>query len=92
MLKTHPSVAGESVRVFRPLIQEQEIQAAVEALEMGWLGMGSYLGEFEAGLKQYLEAEDRHVKYVGYRYHMANLHGAIGLGDVAWQGCLDERR
>ena len=42
----------ERVPVFKPLLEDTEIQAAVSALEMGWLGMGSYVADFEAGIKE----------------------------------------
>ena len=35
------------IPVFKPLIEKEEIAAAVESLELGWLGMGSYVGQFE---------------------------------------------
>ena len=37
----------ELIPVFRPLIESEELSAAREALEMGWLGMGSYVKDFE---------------------------------------------
>ena len=40
----------EKIPVFRPLLEEEEMRAAREALELGWLGMGSYVGQFEAAL------------------------------------------
>ena len=53
----------KTIPVFRPLIRQEEIAAAVGALEMGWLGMGSYVGRFEEGIKSYLEAPDRYVAH-----------------------------
>lgn len=38
---------ARNVPVFRPLIQQGEYQAAHAALELGWLGMGSYVKSFE---------------------------------------------
>src|SRR5439155_8700245 len=38
--KSNPALTGDAIPVFKPLIQQQELDAAVEALEMGWLGMG----------------------------------------------------
>ena len=35
------------IPVFKPYIEKPEIDAATEALKMGWLGMGSYVDEFE---------------------------------------------
>jgi dTDP-4-amino-4,6-dideoxygalactose transaminase len=41
------SIKNKQIPVFRPLIEKEEIAAAVESLEMGWLGMGSYVKQFE---------------------------------------------
>lgn len=51
----------EHIPVFKPLIEQSEIQAAVESLELGWLGMGAYVGQFEEALELFIGAEDRHV-------------------------------
>ncbi len=45
----------QTIPVFKPLIQEAEIRASTEALEMGWLGMGAYVGEFEQALQRIIE-------------------------------------
>jgi dTDP-4-amino-4,6-dideoxygalactose transaminase len=34
------------IPVFKPLIEKEEIAAAVGSLELGWLGMGSYVKQF----------------------------------------------
>ena len=72
------------IPVFRPLITDDELSAAREALEMGWLGMGSYVGEFEEALKTYIEAEDRYVCAVSTGHaalHLALMCAGIGKGD-----------
>src|SRR5690349_6401143 len=53
-----------SIPVFEPLIEQDELAAATEALEMGWLGMGSYVGRFEQACKEYLGCTDRFVAAV----------------------------
>lgn len=35
------------IPVFKPLIEKEEIAAAVESLKLGWLGMGSHVKQFE---------------------------------------------
>ena len=35
------------IPVFKPCLNEKEISASREALELGWLGPGSYVKEFE---------------------------------------------
>lgn len=51
----------DHIPVFRPLIEDEEIDAAVRSLRQGWLGMGASVGEFERALKSYLGCQDRHV-------------------------------
>ena len=48
----------ELIPVFKPHIGIETAKAAVEALDLGWLGMGSYVGEFERGLESYLGLSD----------------------------------
>ncbi len=64
----------DTIPVFKPLLEDEEIQACVEALELGWLGMGSYVGDFEQALSDYLQLEDRHV------VALSTGHAAIHLG------------
>lgn len=72
------------IPVFKPLIEEEEIQASRTALELGWLGMGSYVGEFEDALKTYLGADDRYVAAVSTGHaalHLGLLTIGVGPGD-----------
>lgn len=72
------------VPVFRPLIGAEEIAAAVEALEMGWLGMGSYVAAFESALAEVIEAGDRRVVAVSTGHaalHLGLLLAGVGPGD-----------
>lgn len=72
------------IPVFKPLIQEEEINASREALEMGWLGMGSYVNQFEEALKSFIQAEDRHVAVVSTGHaalHIAMMLIGVGPGD-----------
>jgi dTDP-4-amino-4,6-dideoxygalactose transaminase len=73
-----------SIPVFKPLLQQEELAAATGALEMGWLGMGAYVGQFEAALKALIGAEDRHVVAVSTGHaalHLALLVAGVGPGD-----------
>ena len=45
----------EIIPVFKPYIGSDTIKSAVDALDLGWLGMGSYVKEFEEKLTEYLE-------------------------------------
>ncbi len=72
------------VPVFKPLIGEAEIRAATEALEMGWLGMGAFVGEFEDALQCAIEAMDRHVVAVSTGHaalHLGLLLAGVTAGD-----------
>jgi dTDP-4-amino-4,6-dideoxygalactose transaminase len=73
-----------SIPVFKPLIGPEEIAASTQALELGWLGMGNYVGEFEAALQSYLHADDRQVVAVSTGHaaiHLALLMIGVGPGD-----------
>ncbi len=72
------------VPVFKPLIEQDDIQAAVESLELGWLGMGSYVGEFEEALGAFIDAGERHVVAVSTGHaalHLAMMLIGIKEGD-----------
>jgi dTDP-4-amino-4,6-dideoxygalactose transaminase len=74
----------ERIPVWKPLIEQEEIGASIEALEMGWLGMGSYVGEFEDALRQFIEAPDRHVAALSTGHaalHVGLLTAGVGPGD-----------
>ena len=73
------------IPVFRPLIEKEEIDAAVRSLEQGWLGMGASVGEFEAALTDYLGCcQDRHVVAVSTGHaalHLAMMLIGLEAGD-----------
>lgn len=74
----------ERIPVFKPLIEKEEYDATRKALELGWLGMGSYVGTFEERLKDYLEASDRYVAAVSTGHaaiHVGLLAMGVGPGD-----------
>ena len=73
-----------TVPVFKPHLEQGELDASREALEMGWLGMGSYVEQFEAALHERIGGGDRHVAAVGTGHaalHLALLVAGIGPGD-----------
>lgn len=77
-------MALEKIPVFKPLLEAEEFEASRQALELGWLGMGSYVGDFEQQIKQYLEADDRHVAAVSTGHaaiHLGLLVMGLGPGD-----------
>ncbi|MEP7296988.1 MAG: DegT/DnrJ/EryC1/StrS family aminotransferase [Burkholderiales bacterium] len=72
------------VPVFKPLIEQEEIDASRESLELGWLGMGSYVSAFEEKVKAIIGAPDRHVAAVSTGtagLHIALLVAGVGPGD-----------
>jgi len=73
-----------NIPVFKPVIQQDELDATRAALEMGWLGMGSYVDAFEKRLKQFIEAHNRHVVAVSTGHaalHLGLLLAGVGPGD-----------
>src|SRR6266542_4159103 len=74
----------EQVPVFKPLIEQEEFNASTRALELGWLGMGSYVGEFEDAIKDFICASDRYVAAVSTGHaalHLGLLAAGVGPGD-----------
>jgi dTDP-4-amino-4,6-dideoxygalactose transaminase len=72
------------VPVFKPLLEQEELDASTEALELGWLGMGSYVERFERELEAFLGLEDRYVVAVSTGHaalHLSLLMAGIGPGD-----------
>lgn len=77
----------KTIPVFKPLIEKEEITAAVEALELGWLGMGSYVKQFEESVADVCGLgldDDRHVVAVSTGHaalHLSLLLMGVGVGD-----------
>jgi len=75
------------IPVFKPLIEKEEIAAAVESLELGWLGMGSYVKQFEDAIADVcaLTADsNKHVVAVSTGHaalHLSLLMMGVGPGD-----------
>lgn len=75
------------IPVFKPLIEAEEISAAVASLEMGWLGMGSYVQDFESAVAmvcQFIPDEGRQVVAVSTGHaalHLSLLMMGVGPGD-----------
>ena len=74
----------QTIPVFVPLIEQEEFRAVEEALELGWLGMGSYVGKFEEAIQKFLGIPDRYVAVVSTGYaalHLGLLVAGVGSGD-----------
>jgi dTDP-4-amino-4,6-dideoxygalactose transaminase len=72
------------IPVFKPLLEKEEHDAAHAALELGWLGLGSYVNQFELGIRELIDAPDRHVVAVNTGHsalHLAFLLIGAGPGD-----------
>lgn len=75
------------IPVFKPLIEEEEIAAAVQSLELGWLGMGSYVKQFEEAIADVCQLSangDKHVVAVSTGHaalHLSLLMMGVGPGD-----------
>jgi dTDP-4-amino-4,6-dideoxygalactose transaminase len=70
----------KDISVYQPWIAASDIAAIAEALELGWLGMGSYVGEFEQAIRTTIGARDQHVVAVSTGH--AALHLAMYLVDA----------
>ena len=73
-----------TIPVFKPLLQEGEYAACQRVLDLGWLGMGSFVGEFERALETFIGAKDRRVVAVSTGHaalHLALLNMGVGRGD-----------
>lgn len=72
------------IPVFKPLIEQEEIKASTESLELGWLGMGSYVSAFEEKVKAIINTDDRYVAAVSTGtagLHIALLVAGVQAGD-----------
>jgi len=75
----------QMIPVFKPVIDALMVKAATDALELGWLGMGSYVRDFEENLADYLEiGPDRALIAVNTctsALHLALQVAGVGPGD-----------
>jgi len=82
----------DRIPVFKPLIEDEELNASHEVLKLGWLGMGSYVGDFERGLETFIGAKDRHAVAVSTGHaalHLALLLVGVGPGDEVITAALN---
>ena len=73
-----------NIPVFKPLIDKNTIKAAVKSLNIGWLGMGKSVDEFEKKIKSICKIKDKYVVTVNTGYsaiHTALMLMNIGKGD-----------
>ena len=69
-----------SIPVFKPLIDNKTIAAAVQSLNIGWLGMGKSVEVFEKKIKSICNLKGRHVVAVNTGY--SAIHTALMLMNI----------
>lgn len=72
------------IPVFKPLIEQEEIDASTESLKLGWLGMGSYVNKFENKIQEIIGTNDRYVAAVSTGtagLHLALIVAGVKKGD-----------
>ena len=69
-----------NIPVFKPLIDKKTIKAAVQSLNIGWLGMGKSVDEFEKKIKKICKLKDKHVITVNTGY--SAIHTALILMNI----------
>lgn len=72
------------IPVFKPHIGSETMKAAVDALDLGWLGMGSYVKSFEEELARYLQLPETSrivaVNTCTSALHLALLTAGVSAG------------
>src|SRR3990172_6034498 len=74
----------ERIPVFVPCIGDDTKKHLEDALDVGWLGMGSYSKEFEERISDFLDLKDRFVVVTNTgtsSLHIALRAAKIGSGD-----------
>ena len=69
-----------NIPVFKPLIDKKTIKAAVQSLNIGWLGMGKSVDQFEKKIKIICRLKDKHVVTVNTGY--SAIHTALILMNI----------
>ena len=72
------------IPVFKPYLGVDTVKAVTDALDIGWLGMGSFVKEFEESLAEYLGLQDRYLVAVNTctsALHLSVILAGVGPGD-----------
>ena len=73
------------IPVFKPHIGPETLKAATDALDLGWLGMGSLVKQFEESMAAYLELQAPRqavaVNTCTSALHLALMLAGVGPGD-----------
>jgi len=73
----------DRIPIYKALMEAEEIEAAEQALRRGWLGMGSYVGDFERAVEKVLGGTRLAVAVsTGYAaLHLGLITAGVGPGD-----------
>lgn len=74
----------DNIPVFAPYLGVDTLKHITDALDIGWLGMGSVTKEFETKIEEYLSLEDRYVVATNTgtaALHLGLLAAGVGRGD-----------
>ncbi|HEX3622177.1 MAG TPA: DegT/DnrJ/EryC1/StrS family aminotransferase [Acidimicrobiales bacterium] len=73
----------DRIPIYKALMEAEELEAAEDALRRGWLGMGSYVGDFERAVEKALGGSRLAVAVsTGYAaLHLALITAGAGPGD-----------
>ena len=72
------------IPVFKPFLDSDEQKAACDVLDVGWLGMGKHVGDFESQVSDYLGLEHKYAVAVSTGHaalHLALILMGVGKGD-----------
>jgi dTDP-4-amino-4,6-dideoxygalactose transaminase len=72
------------IPVFKPLLGDSEKNAACNVLDVGWLGMGKHVGDFESQVSNYLGLQNKYAVAVSTGHaalHLALILMGVGEGD-----------
>jgi dTDP-4-amino-4,6-dideoxygalactose transaminase len=82
--QSRPGASIPTVPIYKALIGTEEREAADQALRQGWLGMGTYVGEFELAVEKVIGGGCRRALAVGTGYaalHLGLIAAGVGDGD-----------
>ena len=61
------------IPVFKPLLEKEELNAAINSLKVGWLGMGKYVELFEKELQKIIQNKNKKVVAVNTGFSALHL-------------------
>jgi dTDP-4-amino-4,6-dideoxygalactose transaminase len=72
------------IPIYKALVEDEELEATAEALRRGWLGMGSYVADFEEAVEKAVQAGSRRAVALSTGHaalHLAMVVAGVGPGD-----------